>query len=98
MAGLYNISVSMPVNRASKNAVAQYFYVHGTTISRLQTRFNHSVTVWDRQRRGCPRVTTPDRKTVLFIHCTLRNHTSNAALTMGNIPGMTTRHITGQTV
>ena len=55
----FKIIISMLVNGASINAVAQYFYVHCNMISRLQTRFHHSVTVCDRQRSGQPRARTP---------------------------------------
>ena len=63
----------MLVNGASINAVAQYFY----TISRLQTRFDHSVTVCDRQRNGKLLVTAhagypyihPLLPKKLFLHC-----------------------------
>ena len=49
---LYNITISMLVNGASIDAVAENFNVNRNIISRLQTRFLHAGTVCDRQGRG----------------------------------------------
>ena len=89
------ITVSMLVNGASINALAQHFYVHCNMISRLHTCFHHSVIICDRQRSGQPRVTTPAE--YRYIHkFTLRNRFRNAALASRNIPSR--RRLTGQTV
>ena len=53
------VAISILVNGASITPVAQYFYVHSNTISRLQTCFYHSVIVCNRQRSGQPLVTSP---------------------------------------
>ena len=52
------IIISMLVNGTSINAVAQHFYFHCNTISRLQSCFHLSMTVTDHQKSGQPRVTT----------------------------------------
>ena len=53
------ITISMLVNGALMNDIAQFFYVHYNTISILQTWFHHFVIVCDSQRSDQPHVTTP---------------------------------------
>ena len=90
--GRYNIIISMLVNRASINAVAQHGNVHRNKISRLQSHFPHSGIICNCQRS----VTTPARGFFIFIPCTLRNRFPDAAMTLRNIHD--TRRITGQTM
>ena len=80
----YNITISMVVNRASINAVAQYFYVHWNMIFIILWLFAIAKEVANQVSQLLQNI-------VIFIHCTLRNCFRNVAMALKNIPSM--RHL-----
>ncbi len=81
-----NWAIGMLAAGISKRDVARHFHWHASTISSLETRFQNTGTVPDRQRTGKPRATTPQQDQQLCVNH-FRNRFTTAAFTARNIVG-----------